>query len=56
MLTKTFTHPVIGAVTVDCDDLHLADRDQTLVLYSAPGGSDAANALDFLRTIGASKG
>ncbi len=30
--------PTIGAVTVDCDVLHLAEQDQTLVLYSAPNG------------------
>ncbi len=36
MLTKTFRHPVVGDVTVDCDALTLTDRDQRLVLYSAP--------------------
>ena len=39
MLTKTFRHPVVGEVTVDCDSLALTDRDQHLVLYSAPPGS-----------------
>jgi hypothetical protein len=36
MLTKTFRHPVVGEMTVDCDSLTLTDRDQHLVLYSAP--------------------
>jgi MmyB-like transcription regulator ligand binding domain len=35
MLTKTFRHPVVGEITVDCDTLTLTDRDQHLVLYSA---------------------
>ena len=41
MLTKTFRHPVVGEITVDCDSLALTDRDQHLVLYSAPPGSPA---------------
>jgi hypothetical protein len=35
-LTKTFDHPAIGRITVDCDTLALADRDQHLVIYTAP--------------------
>ncbi|MEV1331441.1 helix-turn-helix transcriptional regulator [Micromonospora costi] len=53
MLTKTFRHPVVGEVTVDCDSLTLADRDQQLVLYSAPPGSRDAEALAFLGAVGA---
>ncbi|UBQ03984.1 hypothetical protein LCG91_07505 [Curtobacterium sp. TXMA1] len=53
VLTKTFTHPTVGAITVDCDDLHLAEQDQTLVLYSAPAGSESADALQFLDAIAA---
>ncbi|MEU8874452.1 helix-turn-helix transcriptional regulator [Streptomyces javensis] len=49
MLTKTFHHPAIGEVTLDCDTLTLADRDQYLVLYTAPPGSDSAEALALLR-------
>jgi transcriptional regulator with XRE-family HTH domain len=52
MLTKTFRHPVVGEVTVDCDALTLADRDQRLVLYSAPAGSHAAQALALLNVLG----
>ena len=52
-LRKTFRHPVIGPVTVDCDSLALTDRDQHLVLYSAPPGSHAAEALAFLYVLGA---
>ncbi|HEX8866535.1 MAG TPA: helix-turn-helix transcriptional regulator [Lentzea sp.] len=52
-LTKTFRHPVVGPITVDCDSLALTDRDQHLVLYSAPVGSAAAEALEFLGVLGA---
>jgi transcriptional regulator with XRE-family HTH domain len=53
MLTKTFRHPVVGEITVDCDSLMLTDRDQHLVLYSAPQGSHGAEALAFLNVLGA---
>jgi len=52
MLTKTFHHPVVGEITVDCDSLALTDRDQHLVLYSAPPGSQGAEALAFLNVLG----
>jgi transcriptional regulator with XRE-family HTH domain len=48
MLTKTFRHPAVGEITVDCDTLTLTDRDQHLVLYSAPPGSPGAEALALL--------
>jgi transcriptional regulator with XRE-family HTH domain len=51
-LTKTFRHPVVGEVTVDCDGLALTDRDQHLVLYSAPPGSRGAGALALLNVLG----
>jgi hypothetical protein len=52
MLTKTFRHPVVGEITVDCDSLALTDRDQHLVLYSAPPGSHSAEALALLDVLG----
>ncbi|MDP9842916.1 helix-turn-helix transcriptional regulator [Streptosporangium lutulentum] len=51
-LTKTFRHPVVGEITVDCDSLMLTDRDQRLVLYSAPAGSPGAEALALLNVLG----
>ncbi|RCK71199.1 XRE family transcriptional regulator [Desertihabitans brevis] len=56
MLTKTFHHPAIGDVTVDCDTLTLTDRDQHLVLYSAPQGSPGAEALALLNVLGSDAG
>ncbi|MGA5519797.1 helix-turn-helix domain-containing protein [Streptomyces pseudogriseolus] len=53
-LTKTFRHPAVGEITVDCDTLALTDRDQHLVLYSAPQGSPSAEALVLLSVLGPS--
>ena len=50
-LTKSFDHPLVGKVTVSCDSLDLADRDQSLVLYSAPPGSRDAEALALLDVV-----
>lgn len=52
MLTKTFHHPVVGDVTVDCDALALTDRDQHLVLYTAAAGTRDAEALALLNVLG----
>jgi transcriptional regulator with XRE-family HTH domain len=52
-LTKSFDHPLVGKITVDCDSLDLADRDQSLVLYSAPPGTRDAEALALLNVVGA---
>ncbi len=53
MLTKTFRHPTVGEVTVDCDTLTLTDRDQYVVLFTAPPGSPGAEALALLDVLGA---
>jgi hypothetical protein len=52
MLTKTFSHPVVGDVIVGCDSLMLSDRKQHLVLYSVPAGSHEAEALSLLSVLG----
>ncbi|GAB3228324.1 helix-turn-helix transcriptional regulator [Kineococcus gypseus] len=51
VITKTFRHPEVGSVTVDCDTLLLPDRDQQLVLYTAVPGSRDAEALELLRMV-----
>jgi transcriptional regulator with XRE-family HTH domain len=51
-LTKTFRHPAVGEITLDCDSLKLTDRDQHLVLYTAPQGTRDADALALLNMLG----
>ncbi|MFI2710586.1 helix-turn-helix transcriptional regulator [Micromonospora sp. NPDC018662] len=52
MLTKTFHHRAVGEITVDCDSFALTDRDQHLVLYTAPAGSADADRLALLAVLG----
>ncbi|MFE1878493.1 helix-turn-helix transcriptional regulator [Streptomyces diastatochromogenes] len=51
-LRKTFQHPVVGPVTVNCDVLHITDRDQQVVIYTAAPGSPSEEALRLLSVIG----
>nr|WP_281373401.1 helix-turn-helix transcriptional regulator [Kineococcus aurantiacus] len=51
VITKTFRHPGVGSITVDCDTLLLPDRDQQLVLYTAVPGSRDAESLELLRMV-----
>jgi transcriptional regulator with XRE-family HTH domain len=51
-LRKTFRHPAVGEITVDCDSLKIIDCDQHLVLYTAPPGSRDADALALLTMLG----
>lgn len=50
--TKTITHPDLGPVRLECDALHVPDVDQTVIVYSAGPGTEAAQQLDLLRVIG----
>jgi transcriptional regulator with XRE-family HTH domain len=52
-LKKTFRQTPVGEITVDCDSLAITDRDQHLVLYTAPVGSRDADNLALLSVIGA---
>ncbi|QIQ00931.1 helix-turn-helix domain-containing protein [Streptomyces liangshanensis] len=48
-LTKSYRHPVVGALTLDVQQLSVDTRpDQRLVTYTAPPGSPAEEALHFL--------
>jgi transcriptional regulator with XRE-family HTH domain len=51
-LRKTFQHPVVGPVTVNCDVLDITDRDQRVVIYTATPGSPSEEALRLLSVIG----
>ncbi|MDA0563809.1 helix-turn-helix transcriptional regulator [Streptomonospora sp. S1-112] len=51
-LRKTVNHPQVGPVTVNCDVLDIADRDQRVVIYTADPGSPAEEALRLLSVIG----
>ncbi|MFK4107305.1 helix-turn-helix transcriptional regulator [Streptomyces sp. NPDC002176] len=51
-LAKTFHHPVVGPLTVNCDALHVPDRDQRLILYTATPGSASEEALRLLAVVG----
>ena len=49
---KTFQHPLVGPVTVNCDVLDISDRDQRVVIYTATPGSPSESALRLLSVIG----
>lgn len=51
-LCKTFEHPLVGPVSVNCDVLDIADRDQQVVLYTAAPGSPSEEALRLLAVVG----
>ena len=51
-LCKTFQYPLVGPVTVNCDVLDIADRDQRVVIYTADPGSPSEEALRLLSVIG----
>ena len=49
---KTFLHPEVGSITLDCDVLVAQGSDLRLVVYTAPSGSDDARSLALLSAIG----
>ncbi|WP_406118427.1 helix-turn-helix transcriptional regulator [Streptomyces sp. NBC_00989] len=49
---KTFQHPLVGPVTVNCDVLDITDRDQRVVIYTTVPGSPSESALRLLSVIG----
>jgi transcriptional regulator with XRE-family HTH domain len=49
---KTFEHPEVGRLTLDCDVLSVVGSDLRLVVYTAPAGSPDAEALELLGAIG----
>ncbi|MFD8384148.1 helix-turn-helix transcriptional regulator [Streptomyces sp. NPDC059679] len=51
-LCKTFQHPLVGPVTVNCDVLAITGQDQQVVIYTADPGSPSEEALRLLSVIG----
>ncbi len=51
-LCKTFAHPLVGPVSVNCDTLDIADRDQRLIIYTTEPGSPSEEALRMLAVLG----
>jgi transcriptional regulator with XRE-family HTH domain len=49
---KTFLHPRVGRVTVDCEILATADGNQRLVILSAPPASEPYGKLKLLGVLG----
>jgi transcriptional regulator with XRE-family HTH domain len=49
---KTFVHPELGRITVDCQVLHTSNQAQALLLFTAPAGSEDAQKLELLGVVG----
>ncbi|WP_030911727.1 helix-turn-helix transcriptional regulator [Streptosporangium amethystogenes] len=50
--TKTFDHPELGPLTLDCDVLTVHGSDLRVVAYTTAPGSEAADKLRLLAVIG----
>jgi transcriptional regulator with XRE-family HTH domain len=53
-LVKTFNHPIVGPITVNCDVLEISELDQNVVIYTATPGSPSEEALRLLAVISGS--
>jgi transcriptional regulator with XRE-family HTH domain len=51
-LVKTFKHPLVGPITVNCDALDISDLGQHVVIYTAVPGSPSEEALRLLAVVG----
>lgn len=49
---KTFAHPAVGRVTVDCDVLFVHGTDLRVMVYTAEPGSADADALALIGVVG----
>ncbi len=49
---KSFAHPVVGYITVDCDVFTVVGTDLRIVTYSAAPGTDDASKFDLVRAMG----
>lgn len=51
-LCKSFDHPLVGRIDVNCDVLDITDLDQRVVIYTATPGSPSEEALRLLAVVG----
>jgi hypothetical protein len=49
---KTFRHPEVGDITLDCDVLAVEGSDLRLIVYTAEPGSRDADSLALLSAVG----
>jgi transcriptional regulator with XRE-family HTH domain len=49
---KRIQHPELGPLDLECTVLQVRGDDQTMIVYSAPPGTPAADALALLRVVG----
>ncbi|MCU1405866.1 MAG: family transcriptional regulator [Glaciihabitans sp.] len=49
---KTFVHPQVGNVSLDCDVFTVTGTDLRIVTYTAAPGTDDASRFDLIRTLG----
>ena len=49
---KTFNHPAVGPITVDCDVYTAVGTDLRVITYTAEPGSEDASKYDLVRTLG----
>jgi len=49
---KTLLHPQVGLLTLECEVLLAAAGEQSLILFTAAPGTDAAEKLELLRVLG----
>lgn len=49
--SKRVNHPVVGELELDCQVLHIPDRDQRLMLYTVARGTPSRRALEQLKVV-----
>lgn len=49
---KTFRHPEVGTITLDCDALAVQGSDLNVIVYTAASGSHDADSLALLAAVG----
>jgi hypothetical protein len=49
---KTFLHPEVGPITLDCDALTVQGSDLRVIVYTAPAGSTDSDSLALLGAVG----